>query len=324
MWLPALLLCMAMTACDVTEDETNCMADMQLTFRFTKDGSDQFGVEVPSLSVFVFDAQNRFVGRWDENDNSKFGSNYTMTIPLQPGAYTFVVWGGLKDSHYYICQYGHAYGASVEPVANQTSLSELLVRLQYDTRNAYTTQKHFVDYVPGAQFHGNTGQLTLLAQANNTVTVDLRKNNKKINLKIIGFPEPETKANPYTQMDITLNAPNGSDDFWNDPELGGATFCYVQHGATLSAPDTQSSTFYTMRMVFNNGHRLVIYNTETGREFYSADLLEDYIRKVPAYFSQDAVDAEDEFDITIDVRSNLGVQVSVNGWNVGISGHILW
>ncbi len=98
---------------------------------------------------------------------------------------------------------------------------------------------------------------------------------------------------------------------------------YVQHDADEDGNITQTSTIYTLRTMYGDDHPLSIYNTSKGREFYNADLLRDYIGKVPQYATQDAVDAEDEYNITVDVRSNLTATVTVNGWNVGISGNII-
>lgn len=321
-WLPIAAMCLAMTACDVAEDETDCIVEMKIRFRFTKnDGSDYFGSEVSSLSVFAFDAARKFVGRWDEYDNSKFGNDYSMLIPLPPGDYSFVVWGGLQDTNYYLCGGSQQHGQTLDPVVGQTTMSELMLRLSCNTRNSHTTQMHYVDYIPTALFHGVTNQMNLSDQTGEDITIDLKKNSTQINLTIIGLP-PSTTRNPAQHMDIYMESPNGGYNFWNDLEANGRTFTYVQHN-TAGNTEIQTSSLYTLKMQYGNGHRLTIYNTDTGSEFYTADLLEDYIRKVPAYNSQDAVDAEDVFDITIDARSNLGVTITVNGWNVGVSGNVI-
>lgn len=323
-WLPVMALCLTFVGCDVAEDETDCMVDMQLTFRFTKnDGADHFGVEVPSLSVFVFDESRKFVGRWDEWDSSKFGTSYTMPIRVQPGTYSFVVWGGLNDTNYYLCAPGSAHGQTTGLSVGQTGMADVMLRLTGDTRNSYLTQKHYVDYVPSSLFFGRTGQVTLERNTNHTITVDLNKNSTQINLTVVGLPESTTRAGSYSHIDIYMDSPNGGYDFWNGLEESGRTFTYVQHNAASSGANIQTSRMHTLKMQYNNGHNLTIYNTETAKAIYTADLLEDYIRKVPAYTSQAAVDLEDEFDITIDLTTSLGVSVTVNGWDVGISGNVI-
>lgn len=322
-WLPVAVLFMALVGC-VREDALECDARVQLAFRFMKnDGADYFGVEVPSLSVFVFDGNGKFVDRWDDNDNTRFGTDYRMSVPLQPGDYSFVVWGGLKDDRYYLYSPGQPYGETVVLVAGQTTMDEIGIRLTCDTRDAYDSQKHYVDFVPSSLFFGQTMQFTLSGNTDRTIGVDLAKNSKRINLTVIGLPDQVTRANPYPHMDIYADSPNGGYDFRNGLEKGGREFTWVQHGAEPGGPDVQVSVIHSLRMVYGNAHKLTVYNTETGKAVYNADLLEDFIRRVPEYSSQEMVDAEDEFDIIIDLTSPLGVNVTVNGWDVGLSGNVI-
>ncbi len=318
--LPAAALCAAMLSCNVSEDESDCVVDMKLTFRFTKDGQEMFGTEVPSLSVFVFDEDDRFIERKDEYDSSKFGTDYYMPISLKPGTYRFVVWGGLDDANYRI----HADKSLAQPsapVAGQTELAKMALRLACDSRPGCTgAEKHFVDYAPGALFFGNTAQLALAANKTQTITIDLAKDSKLINLTVIGMTLP-TRANDYPHMDISLDAPNGAYDFANNTiEAGCRTYTYVQRNAECEGDATQVSVISSMQMKFNRGHKLTIYNTETNADFFSVDVLDDIIAKAQAYSTQAAVDAEDEFDITIDLRSPVGAVITVNGWNVEVNG----
>lgn len=321
--LPAVALCWAMVACDVAEDESDCAARIRLAFSFVKNGTEQFGPAVPSLSVFVFDESNTYVGCWSEEDNTLFGPDYTMPVSLTSGTYNFVVWGGMSDTHNYLCLPGQELNQVTAPVAGQTTMSEMILRSTCDTRNSYVSRKNFVDYVPEQLFYGQTGQLVIENNNAYTITVPLMKDSKTIHLTVIGLPEPKTRANPYYNMDIFLDSPNGCYDFWNGFEQNPAEFTWAQHNAASGGTNTQVSVFYTRRMIFGRKCLLSLYNTDTEKTIYTADILEDYIRLIPAYNAQDAVDAQDEFDILIDARSSLGVSVTVNGWNIGLSGSII-
>lgn len=275
------------------------------------------------MSVFVFDGERKFVGRWDENDNTRFGTDYRMPVPLQPGNYSFVVWGGLKDENYYLGAPAHPYDEPAALIPGQTTMSDIVVRLTCDTREGYGSQKHYVDYAPSPLFFGRTTQLTLDTGTDNTVTVDLVRNSKQVNLTVVGLPGSGTRSNPYPHIDIYVDSPNGGYDFWNGAEQYGRELTWVQHNAVSGGTDVQASTIHSLKMVYGNTHTLTIHNAGTGKTLYTADLLEDYISKVPEYASQDAVDSEEEFDITVDLRSDLGVSVTVNGWDVGLSGNII-
>lgn len=322
-WLTVLFLSLGMASCDVSENEADCTVDFNLTFSFTKNGQENFGMEIPSLSVFVYDRDKLFVGRWDEYDNSKFNADYTMTLPLTPGTYSFVVWGGLDDS-YYLCESGLTQNQPVEPVVGETPLDNMTVRMKFETRNSYQSEQHFVDYIPTTQFHGSTEPIEIGKNAHEEITIDLKKNSKEISLTILGLPAPLTRANPYPNMFITMSGANGRYDFQNGFESTDNTLTYVQHdlGGNL-ATDTQRSTIHTLQMKYGNEYKLVLYNTDTNSEFYCTCLLNDCIGKIEVYETQEAVDAEDRFDIVLDLRSPLGVKVTVNGWEVEESGNII-
>lgn len=305
-------VCAGTTACDVSEDESDCVANMQLTFSFTKDGTEHFGTEVPSLSVFVYDDGERFAGRWDENDNSKFSTDYTMTLPLPPGTYSFVVWGGLKDNHYGVC----CGGNPASPIVGETLKGDMLLRVA-------GSGGHTVDYIPSALFHGATLPKTIKANADNKITVDLTKNSKQIRLTILGLPLP-TRANPFTQMSMWLDAANGGYTFAGNAIESGCPL-YTYHGCEMDGGSGNSlvGSIYTFQLKLRESdgvtakpHRFVLWDSGKDGVYYEEDILHEIINKVAAYNSQSKIDAEDFFDVEIDLTPNAAVTVRVNGWTV--------
>jgi hypothetical protein len=353
-WLPAIALglCLSLGSCDLSEDLSECVTevetgDMALTFRFTRDGANLFGTEVPSLSVFAFDEYGLFVGRFDEPDRTKFTEEYAMRLPLPPGEYRFVVWGGLSDPNYYIGSMFREYGHVASLVVGGTSIEELTLRVARNTRNSYTEEKTFVDHIPGALFYGRTEPVTLLANEEREVTVDLKKLNKQINLTVIGLPEATTRASAYDHMDISLGSANGCYDFMGVMAEDRQHLTWVQHdvadGTTTvtdedtqieSEVPTQTSTLHTLDMQFGHDYTFTVYNTEKGGT-YEEDMLSEYIYKTKGgkYDTQEEVDAEDVFDVVIDISdktnwnpegdSYVGVTVTINGYEVENPGSII-
>ena len=308
--------------CDVSENEVDCATDMALKFRFMANGRDLLGTEVSSLSVFIFDENDRFVGRWDEWDNSKFTSDYYMTLPLRPGIYSCVAWGGIDPAYYYVCHKGETAAQMTSPVVGETTREQLLARIKSDTRSYAGGNKLVVDNTASSMFHGSVLN-TRLDQGNNIILIDLVKNTKDITLTILGMPLP-TKANEFPHMQIYLETPNGGYQFDNALETPRDAIAYLIQNIT-GDKNSQRSTMRTLKLIFGNGNRLTIWNTETNQVFYSTDIIEDIIRKMAQYSTQDAVDKEDEFDIELDFSGgvNVAVGVKVNGWNVeGGSGTI--
>jgi hypothetical protein len=301
---------------------------MRLTFSFTRDGADHFGAEVPSLSVFVFDEQGLFAGRWDETDNSKFGADYTMNLPLAPGTYSFVAWGGLVDPNYYLSSPNAGVDSRLDPVVGETTLEELILCIAHQVRNSYDSPQNYVDYVPGALFFGHTAQLTIEANKEQSHEIPLLKYTNTIYLTVIGLPDSGvmTRANAYSHFDVTIQSPNCTYDFNGQLTTDRVPLTYVQHDAADSGPLTQSSSFHTMRLVLGNQYMLRFYNTETGENYYSARLLEDIISKVKdgsgqfPYDTQEELNGEDVYHIELDLRPEMGVTIKVNGWTINSYG----
>lgn len=320
--LPAAALCMGAVSCNVSEDMSDCVGNFNLTFRFTQGGQNNFGPEIPSLSVFVFDEAGIFLGRWDENDNTKFGADYTMTLPLPPGKYSFVAWGGLADANYYLCCSGQAQANAAGPVIGESHIDDMLVRLTANHSNEIT-------YKPAKQFHGEAMDQTVLAGGDNDVVIDLVKNNKEIRLNILGLPMPTTRANPFTQMTLWFTGANGGYNFHNVLERDCTMFTYNEHDKDGGAGNSLTASFHTLQLKLKDSsqntstHKYTLWNSETSSAYHTADLLHDYISKVPAYNTQQKIDAEDLFEITIDLTPYVGVAVTVNGWKVDTSGSII-
>lgn len=299
------------------EDESDCYGDMVLTFRFTQGGQNNFGPQVPSLSVFVFDEAGIYLGRWDETDNSKFAEDYKMTLPLPPGKYSFVVWGGLDNAHYYLCRPGESHAGATGPVIGETHMDQMLLRVVCAT----TGQRNEVGFVPNTQFHGEAMDQTVVAGTANDVPIDLVKNSKEIRITILGLPLPGTRANPFTQMSMWLDAANGGYNFRNKIESNGYTFTYLEQGKDGGANNSLVASLHTFQMKLQYSHTFTLWDSEEGSVYHTADLLRDYISKVPAYSTQAGIDAEDLFDIVLDLHPEMGVSVKVNGWQVEKSGH---
>lgn len=307
LWL-ALILCTAGVAgCDVAEDMSDCYETLSVTFKFTKDGQDRFGTDVSSIALFVFDHGGVFVGQWNENDQSKLVNGYTMTLPLPEGTYNLVAWGGIKGEEYTVYNTGTA---SPELTVGQTNLNDLLVRL-LATDNVVST-------IPTDQFYGSQFNVALVKGGGTTI-IDLTKNTNQLKLTILGLPSSTTRAADRFALGFT--SPNGSSNFHNAMHTQASTYQYAMQNQHSPQAGDLRADIHTMRMVFGNGHRFSIWDNDANRQFYAADLLEDYIRKLPEFSTQAGVDANDVYEITIQFdydedSAELGVAVTVNGWVV--------
>jgi hypothetical protein len=336
--------------CNLSEDLSDCVTavggeGIQLTFSFTdSDGQEAFGTRVPSLSAFVFDERELFVGRWDELDNTKFTEDYVMTLPLPAGIYNIIVWGGIDAEHYELAGSGDTR-ASIDLQEGVSRIDDLQVRLLADSDDE-------VSFIPGNKFHGEVLNRIVTDATDNDILINLKKNNKEIRLTIIGIPMPkeeETRANPYTQIDMWLEAANGVYDFHNAMDEFSTTMTYRTPHEPDSGPvqwtdgqeyDAMFATFHTLRLQLRDSggetmsHPFSIYNADVNVTF-KVDLLHDYIHKTEQgmYNTQAKIDAEDVFDVVIYMPedgpdspwngSNAGVIVFVNDYKVNTTGSVL-
>ena len=310
------------------EDESDCVGNMNLTFRFTRNGQDNFGPQVPSLSVFVFDEAGIFLGRWDEWDNGKFSTDYIMSLPLPPGKYSFVAWGGLKTPDYYLCSPGQAQNNATNPVIGITHIDDMLLRLSGNHSNE-------VIFIPATQFHGEALLQDVVAGKANDITINLIKNSKEIRVTVNGLSASSERMalrdedDLFSLVSMRLSAPNGGYNFHNIMEQNATVMTYSEQNRHIGTGNSLVSSFHTLQLKLkdrnlnNIPYGFTIWDGQFGSALHTADMLHDYINQVSAYDTQAEIDSEDLFDIIINLGANVGVSVTVNGWNVDTSDNTL-
>lgn len=323
LWLLAALLCLVPAGCSVSENEDDCEENLEITFRFMKQGQDQLGSEVSSLDLFAFDLNGRFVGRWTETDNSKFKGNYKMKLSLPRGTYNFIAWGGLQDNAYLICKRGSEDSGSSRLEKGRTRIEELLIRLDSQNQTHGDGQKNYVNRKTEPLFFGSAAEVLLTddPEASSTVRIDLIKNSTQIDFAISGLPDQTTRSNPFPNLDFYFEAPNGDYDFDNRQEHEDRVLTYIPQNETAGSDNTYYSSIHTLQVSYSNPlHKLIIWDRESRSVFFEADILEEYIKEIPQYATPEALEAEDLFQIEILLDPYLGVKVKVNGWEIEKTG----
>jgi hypothetical protein len=293
---------------------------VRLAFRFTdRSGTESFASRVPSLSVFVFDGQGLYVERYDDMDNSRFSPAYTMNLPLTPGTYSFVVWGGITSDDYYLnCDPGG------QPVTGVSHINDVKVRLAGNHSQEITS-------IPADKFHGMALDTKIVAGEQNVVPIELTKNTNEIRLTILGLPVPaapmgerSTRANPCPQMNLWMTAANAGYDFHNSMDCLSPPITYHAQNIDGDPSGAMVASLHTLRLQLNDNtgdkmtYQYTLWNSETASVFHSADLLHDIIAKTSGghYNTQAKIDSEDLFRITIDLAAHAGVTVTVNDYKV--------
>ncbi len=332
LWL-TLLTGLTLTGC-YKEDEADCVDPvetvdaLEIEFRYPRGGTDMFGTEVESVSLFVFDENEKYVGRWDEYDTGDLTNGYTMRVELAPGRYHCVAWGGLHAGHFDIKE--RTTGGVANPVEGTTTLDELMMHITHQETEYISSPSKVVSHKPCDLFYGNEMEIDVEGGTDQPqrVVIDLKKYSTQIRLILKGLPLPGiTRADhPFTHLLFHLEAPNGEYDFL-DNQHADNTFTYTSHFVQVNEDNTLIKDFHTLKMQFGSRHTFTIYDTEKGEPFFSADLLEDYIRKDPQnrYQTQQQVDEEDYFELELDFdtdgSTSLGVTVTINGYVIEETDH---
>jgi hypothetical protein len=249
-----------------------------------------------------------------------------MNLPLAPGTYSFVVWGGITGDDYSLnCGNGDS---DTRLVAGVSHIDDVRVRLAGNHSRERTT-------APPDKFHGEALDREITGDTQNVVTVNLTKNTNEIRLTILGLPTPPaeetTRANPYPQINLWMTAANAGYDFHNTLDCSSPPITYHALNTDGDPAGTMTASLHTLRLQLkdpagnNISYRYTLWNSETATTFHSADLLHDIITKTTGghYNTQAEIDAEDLFRITIDLAAHAGVSVTVNDYKVNATEHII-
>ena len=104
----AITLLLTISACSwVKDDLDSCDKGVKLQLRVvastqlsTSINSQIYFDEAEETTVYVYDANNAFVGEYKQSSDELRQNNFTMSLPLNPGTYHLVVWSGADKAHY--------------------------------------------------------------------------------------------------------------------------------------------------------------------------------------------------------------------------------
>lgn len=98
--LAAILCSGILISCDAMhEDLEPCPqgARLRFVYNYNMEFANAFPSQVDCLTLLVYDENGVFVDSFTETSRVLADENWRMTIPLAPGKYRFVAWGGMAD-----------------------------------------------------------------------------------------------------------------------------------------------------------------------------------------------------------------------------------
>lgn len=297
----------------IDDDDSHCNdSALRLRFRYTLNNqyTDLFGAEVHQVTVYVFDAKDKYVGSYTESGD-KLASNYIMTIPLPKGSYRAVVF----------CDNLNTFSAGrIDPRTNSfyselqagvTSMADFRIMLN---SKAGTDGYLIPESVPGELYAGYVYEALSTRDVSHITDVDLMKDTKNIILKISGL---DYLARAAVIPDVYITAINGRYNHDNSIDKSHGTLKYTPHDTSVVG-NKMNSYLKTMRLVTGHAPMLVIKHPSASGYVFNRDITE-LILSTPKYVTQEDIDREDTFVFEINFSqadNNIEISILINGWKI--------
>jgi len=314
--LPMLAASMALTSC-ITEDLQECPNDYRLRIVYDRNmlNADAFASRVHSVDIQVFDHSSGLpVYRHSESGEALASGNYTVSLPVPPGVYDILCWGGMAD--------GTSFSHALPPAEALTGQNVVL-----DAPGG-VSDKRLNDLYHGllreATFIDNNDIGSLEPQ---TRTIYLTKNTNRVNVMLMNLDGKEMRKDDFR---ITITSANG-DMGYDNMLLSGRNITYghwsispivSEMAGNVSTQSALSAEFSLSRLTADTHSRLDVTRLSDGERIISVPLEDNlllYKGEFYASMSDDEyLNREDDYTITfiLDTNNNWDVaaMIFINKW----------
>jgi len=295
-----LILTVLMTGC-IKENRSRCNYDISFSLSYVVDveGNNLFDENLNTISIHLFNAENKYVYTKIERVEDVIGNDYVMTIPIdEVGIYNVVVLGDTEQEDYVINSNNKNNTATKMLIPLVTDLEDFRVNVKHDNG--------LVNRELGNFFIGNPKDIIVDGLEDLTIEVMLTKNTKNIHLTINGLSQA-SDLNPIIRCaNGTYNAENTIPD--NAEEI---TYKPYTRNATTRA----NNQFTTSMLRIIDGMPMPLSIGNDNGETIVHDLI-TLIKLNPKYKTQSDLDNEDEFNLTLNFGTDGStlISVSINSW----------
>lgn len=293
-WAASIILVLFFSGC-IQSDLSNCPSEVVIDFEYVYNmqEADLIDKEISSISLFIFDHNDKFVMRQDKDI---VAGDHNMTFDLDQGIYKFIAWGNLDD-HYEAIQ--------LEPKVSEAK--DLIVAVKHDNQVVKDTLSLFHAQLASEKVErlGLKKKMSFIKNSN-TIAVTLNY--------------PKAEAAPQVRSShsaglFTLQSPNGAMDASNQMLTESGLRTYVALSATDIEFENNMQTnalFSTMQL---SPDQPVLFNASsivraTAAKTFEYDLI-SVIKETP----EDLV-KQDTFHVVFNFNSSNVASILVNGWEV--------
>lgn len=313
-------------ACEsIHEGLDPCEVYLEFRFDHNMEYTCSFTKQVPTVDVYVFDAEGRYLfTKHAETSSLINGNRMSLAADLDFGTYKVLTVGGLCD------KFSLTAGNRQSLVPGATTLQEVQLALERESDVVSHEFPHL--WFGKAVTITYSGGMT----ESSVWPVSLIRNTNNFNLVVATLDgSRSTRAGnaPYTFKVVTPEAAVYGHD--NSP-LTRKTTTYMPHTLNKGTGAGSLSTGYlnTVRLFYpdEDGYRLIVEDTRTSEEAWNYDLMDLLEQTKPASRPdgtalpmQEYLDRQGEWDIVVLYKESEGpgpflpVAVEVNGWIIWLT-----
>lgn len=298
-------LFLLVTGC-IKEDRSECNPGALLKFDYSlnPDYTNLFGDEVGKVTVYVFDENGLYYDRFSD-EGKHLTNDWEMRLPLPPGNYTTVTWGGPLGTMYRIGE------TNADETAFQSELKKGVTHISNFMLTAESNGQPLVKL--DALYHGKA-DVTSVFWPEEATTVGLMKDTKHLTVTVkdnkVGQSKADAANTPYEVYCTGTNARYLADNSFGKKAETITNRPYN----TYTTPGNAISELDLMRLLIGRPFRLVVKNQE-GKIVFDKDLVE-IMMKTEGYRTQEDFDRELKYDVIINMNGDLGITITINGWEV--------
>jgi len=314
--LPMLATSLMLTGC-ITEDLQECPNDYRLRIVYDRNmlNADAFASRVHSVDIQVFDHSSGLpVCRHSESGEALASGNYTVSLPVPPGDYDILCWGGMAEGTSFSYAHPSAEALHQQDVLLNTSDGVSGKRLE-DLYHGLLSRASFIDNNDLGSFETQTE------------TIYLTKNTNRINVVLMNLDGALMQEKDF-KLSITSN--NGGMAYDNSL-LTGQSVTYHPWSITpivgetidnVSVQSALSAEFSLARLTAETDSRLDVVRLSDGERIISVPLEDNLLLYKGAFYAHmtddEYLNREDDYTITfiLDANNNWDrtAMIYINKW----------
>lgn len=293
------------------DDDGPCGLDLRIRYDYNMEYADAFSTQVPSVDVFVFDADGLFLLRKHAEGKELQTPDYRMKLypELGAGKYKVMALAGLCDDY--------------EIPSMRRGLSTL-----YDLEVALKPGPVAGTYSGpmGHLWFGEAVDVAFSSSGWQTAPVNLVKNTNDFRVvarNLVPNEKKRTGCDP-DNFELCITCDDGNYDCSNRPLGTGQTDYRAHHEAALNATDYVGEV-RTMRLLETVPTRLVLRNVAEGKRMLDIDLMH-YLRLMKsetvssAMPMQEFLDRQSNYSLIFGGKYGnegyIAISLTINGWTV--------